>query len=173
MERKTVRYGFGGTLPTITNTITTTITITNDIRTIIDSFDAVIHMQECTVLNSASQAFLVRMQLTLHATHRTPHGASCLAQAMSAWPGETRCAPSRHCKDARVYGHTTTAMHDTPLPPCLLKLLASSSLTLISNFALLFFGPYQRTSSRSLDELESEYQHQYNESRLRHFQVMC
>ena len=112
VERKTVRYGFGGTLPTITNTITTTITITNDIRTIIDSFDAVIHMQECTVLNSASQAFLVRMQLTLHATHRTPHGASCLAQAMSAWPGETRCAPSRHCKDARVYGHTTTAVHN-------------------------------------------------------------
>ncbi|CAM9741270.1 unnamed protein product, partial [Laminaria digitata] len=33
---------------------------------------------------------------------------------------QTRRAPSRNCRDARVYGHTTTAMHDddyTPLPP--------------------------------------------------------
>ena len=31
---------------------------------------------------------------------------------------ETRRAPSRHCRDARVYGHTTTAMPEmrTPLP---------------------------------------------------------
>ena len=31
---------------------------------------------------------------------------------------KTRRAPSRHCRYARVYGHTTTAMHDivsTPL----------------------------------------------------------
>ena len=60
------------------------------------------------------------MQLTLHATRQTPHGASRLVPAMSAWSVKTRCAPSRHCKDARVYGHTTTtAMHDNeyPLPP--------------------------------------------------------
>ena len=61
---------------------------------------------------SASQAVLSRMQLTLHATRRTPHGASRLVQAMSAWSVKTRRAPSRHCRDARVYGHTTTAMHD-------------------------------------------------------------
>ena len=69
---------------------------------------------------SASQAVLSRMQLTLHETRRTPHGASRLVLAMSAWSVKTRCAPSRHCKDARVYGHTTTtAMHDNeyPLPP--------------------------------------------------------
>ena len=32
--------------------------------------------------------------------------------------GETRRAPSRHSRDARVYGHTTTAMHklSTPAP---------------------------------------------------------
>ena len=39
---------------------------------------------------------------------------------MSAWSVKTRRAPSRHCRhcrDARVYGHTTTAMHDTSTPP--------------------------------------------------------
>ena len=25
--------------------------------------------------------------------------------------------PSRHCRDSRVYGHTTTAMHDKSIPP--------------------------------------------------------
>ena len=61
-----------------------------------------------------------RMQVTVHATGRTPHGASRLVQAMSAWLVKTRRAPSRHNRDARAYGHTTTAMHDTmvtPLPP--------------------------------------------------------
>ena len=35
---------------------------------------------------------------------------------------QTLRAPSRHCGDAKVYGHTTTAMHDieyTPPPPTL------------------------------------------------------
>ena len=60
------------------------------------------------------------MQLTLHATRRTLHGASRLVLAVYAWSVKTRHTPSRHCRDARVYGHTTTAMHDmsTPLPPC-------------------------------------------------------
>ena len=52
------------------------------------------------------------IHLILHATRRTPNGASRLGQAMSAWSVKTRRAPSRHCRDARVYGHTTTAMHD-------------------------------------------------------------
>ena len=57
------------------------------------------------------------MQLTLHATRSTPHGASRLVQAMSAWSAETGRAPSRHCRDARVYGHTTDAWHEyTPSP---------------------------------------------------------
>ena len=50
------------------------------------------------------------MQLTLHTTRRT---------LMSAWSVKTRRAPSRHCRDARVYGHTTTAMPDMTTPPCL------------------------------------------------------
>ena len=48
---------------------------------------------------------------------RTPHGASRLVQAMSAWLVKIRCAPSRHSRDARVYGHTTTAMHKLSTPP--------------------------------------------------------
>ena len=57
------------------------------------------------------------MQLTLHATRPTSHGASRVVLAMSAWSVKTRRAPSRHCKDARVYGHTTTAMHDNEYAP--------------------------------------------------------
>ena len=92
---------------------------------------------------SASKAILGRMQLILHATRRTPHGALRLVLAMSAWSVRTRRSPSlycrdgsmvirlrpcmtistpppsQHCRDARVYGYTTTAMHDmsTPSPP--------------------------------------------------------
>ena len=57
------------------------------------------------------------MQFTLHATRRTPHGASRLVQAMSAWLVKTRRAPSRHSRDARVYGHTTTAINKLSAPP--------------------------------------------------------
>ena len=54
-----------------------------------------------------------------YATRHRPHGASRLVRAMSAWLVKTRRAPSRHIRDARVYGHTTTAMHKLstlPLP---------------------------------------------------------
>ena len=69
------------------------------------------------------------MQLTLHATRRTPHGASRLVLAMSAWSVKTRRAPSRHRKDARVYGPTATAMHDNEYTHKVIrsKLLASRS----------------------------------------------
>ena len=36
---------------------------------------------------------------------------------MSAWSVKTRRAPSRYSRDARVYGHTTTAMHIVSTPP--------------------------------------------------------
>ena len=64
--------------------------------------------------------------LTLHSTRPTPHGASRLVQAMSTRSVKTGRAPSRQCRDARVYddyGHTwvydrtTTAMHDTSIYP--------------------------------------------------------
>ena len=57
------------------------------------------------------------MQFTLHATRRTPHGASCLVLAIPAWLVKTRRAPSRHSRNARVYAHTTTAMHKLSTPP--------------------------------------------------------
>ena len=68
---------------------------------------------------SASQAVLSRMQLTLHATRRTPHDALRLALAISAWLRITRRAPSRHCRGARCYSHTTAARYDYeyPSPP--------------------------------------------------------
>ena len=66
---------------------------------------------------SASQAVLSRMQLTLHGTRRTYHGASPLVLAMFVWWVKTRRAPSRHCRNARVYGHATSAMHQNEYPP--------------------------------------------------------
>ena len=66
---------------------------------------------------SVLRAVLGRVQFTLHATRRTPHGASGLVQAMSAWSVKTRRAPSSQCGDARVYGHTTTAMHEYRVHP--------------------------------------------------------
>ena len=75
-----------------------------------------------SMCKTAAQAVLRRMQLTLHATTRpTPHGVSRLVQAMYAWSVKTRRAPFRHFGGSRVYGHTTTAMHDmsTCTPPVL------------------------------------------------------
>ena len=45
------------------------------------------------------------------------HGASRSVQAMSALLVKTRRAPPRHSRDARIYGHTTTAMHKLGTPP--------------------------------------------------------
>ena len=66
---------------------------------------------------SASKEALSKMQLTLHATRPMPHGASRLVLAMSAWSVKTQHAPCRHCRDARVCGHATTAMHEMSAPP--------------------------------------------------------
>ena len=59
--------------------------------------------------------------LTLHAPRQTPQGASCLVLARSTWSVKTRRAPSRRCRDARVYGHTTTGMHDNEALPNLTR----------------------------------------------------
>ena len=63
------------------------------------------------------RAVLGRTHFTLYATRRTLHGASRLVQAMSAWLVKTRRPPSRHSRDERVCGHTTTAMHKLSTPP--------------------------------------------------------
>ena len=49
------------------------------------------------------------------AEHLTAH--SLLVQAMSAWLVNTRRAPIRRSRDARVCGHTTTVMHKLSTPP--------------------------------------------------------
>ena len=69
------------------------------------------------VRKSAPQAVVSSMQLILHAARRTTYGTSRLVQVMSVLSVETRRAQSGHCRDAKVYGHTTTAMHDTGSPP--------------------------------------------------------
>ena len=85
---------------------------------------AVIYKQEMghnipkSFLRTLVSVVLGRMKFTLHATRRTPHGASRLVQAMPAWLVKTRRAPSRHSRDARVlwsygYGHAQT---EYPLP---------------------------------------------------------
>ena len=52
----------------------------------INEFVGVIHMQK----KSISKAVLSGMQLTLHATRRTPRGSSRLVRAMSLWSVKTR-----------------------------------------------------------------------------------
>ena len=65
------------------------------------SVEAVVHFKYF------SRVVLSRVQPTFHATRPTPHGASRLVQAMSAWLVKTQRAPSRHCRATSVYGHTT------------------------------------------------------------------
>ena len=86
----------------------------------INSLDAAIHVFARKFVSQ--EAVLSRMQLTLHATRPTPHGASRLVRAMSAWSVKTRRASSRQCRAARVYGHTSKydyghAWHEYPPPP--------------------------------------------------------
>ena len=45
------------------------------------------------------------------------YGLSRMVQAMSAWLVKPRRTPSRHSRYARVYGHTTTAMHNLITTP--------------------------------------------------------
>ena len=75
----------------------------------INSFSVVIHMQESPPLKRFFRA-----------TCRLPDGVSRLVLAMFASSVETRCTPSRHCRDARVYSHTTKRPYmitSTPRPP--------------------------------------------------------
>ena len=82
--------------------------------------DQINSLKLSSICKSASQAVLGKMQFTLHATRRTPHGASRLVQAMSACSVKTRHAPSRQSRDARVYGqydYGHAQKLSTPPPP--------------------------------------------------------
>ena len=71
----------------------------------INSFDAVIHMQE----GPPHKRFLVGRSPSFYATRGTPHGAPRLVLAMFTWWVKTRRAPPGSSRDSRVYDHTTTA----------------------------------------------------------------
>ena len=67
-----------------------------------------------------------------------------LIQATSAWSLKTRRAPFRHCRDARVYGHTTIAKHgtSTPPPPGPLHYLCSFTIIMSDNSSLEALGEH-------------------------------
>ena len=81
----------------------------------------VIHNMICKNVCTQAQGAEVRltsgsrMQPTFHAIRRTSHGAARMVHAISAWAVKTGRAPSRHCRDARVYSHRTTAMPEKDL----------------------------------------------------------
>ena len=75
-----------------------------------------------SMCKSASQAVLRRMQLNRRAAPRTPH-VSLRARCKQCLPGRsnTRRAPCRHCRHARVhgctnYGHRTISSTPPPRP---------------------------------------------------------
>ena len=72
------------------------------------------------------ERFLEEVQFTLFMRLAEPHGASRLVQTMSIWLVKTRRAPSRHSRDAREYGHTTTVMHKLSTPPALAEDMATA-----------------------------------------------
>ena len=73
------------------------------------------HTQGAEVRPPHKSVVLSSMKLTLHATRRTPHGASRLVHAMPARSVKTRQAPFRHCGDARDDGYAWNEY--TPPPP--------------------------------------------------------
>ena len=84
----------------------------------VNSFGTAIHMQG----NPPPQKrFLVGCSFVSPFTPPSPntHDACFALGASKAFlVGEnTMCSPSRHCRDARVYGHTTTDMHDIEYTP--------------------------------------------------------
>ena len=116
-------------------------------------------MQESTnkVRQFASQVVRSRIRLTLHATCRTLQGASRLVHAMSAWSAKTRHAPSRHCREARVYtlwsyhyGQAQTE-YTPPRPPLphssmALPLLVVDALQLITSHSKSSAVPHHKKS---------------------------
>ena len=70
------------------------------------------------------------MRLTLHATRRTPHGASRLVQAIPTRSVNTRRATSWHYSYAKIYRHKNTAKHDMSTNP---PALATASADCYSN----------------------------------------
>ena len=79
-----------------------------------------------------------------------------LVQAMPAWLVKTGRAPSRHSRHARVYGPTTTAMHNLSTPPLPLlcrasaRKIAAGCVTICLN--VLYSGPLGYWLKRNLSQ---------------------
>ena len=83
------------------------------------------------------------MQVTLHATScDSPNTSRRIALGASdvCLDGENRHAPSRHCGDARVYGHTTTAVHDDEYTPCLRSVSIRFYPFILRCLSVIFFA---------------------------------
>ena len=95
-------------------------------------------------LNSPSLPSAI--QLTLRATRRPPHDASRFMHAIFAWSTSARCTSCRQYRDARVYSHTTTAMHgiSTPPPPGL-YVLSIAGLASVGNDTVKHAAHYIRS----------------------------
>ena len=94
----------------------------------IDSFDVVIQMPK----SPPHKRFLVGFTSPFMRHAEYPHGPWRLVLAMSAWSVKTRRAPSRQCRDARVYGHATTAMQGNEYTLRLLPLLRLLPATMLA-----------------------------------------
>lgn len=57
------------------------------------------------------------MKLTLHAARRIPHRPLLLVLEISSWSLTTQRGRPWHCRNATVYGYTTTSMHDNEHTP--------------------------------------------------------
>ena len=86
----------------------------------------------------------------------TRNSMSRLVLAMCAWWVNTRRAPSRYCRDARVYDHTTTATHVneyTSPPPhsavCLDYIFIAGRVRVFFPYRLVSNGMHYCNSSKS------------------------
>ena len=80
----------------------------------LDSFDAVIHMQE----RPPTKRFLVGCSSPFMRLAQLITALRAWCKQISSWSVTAWRAPSRHCRDARSsYGHTTTAAYGMSTPP--------------------------------------------------------
>ena len=89
------------------------------------------------------------MQLILHETRRSPRGASRSVQARSAWSVKTRPPPSQHCRDEKVYDHTTAATHGMSLsttPPTYILYIYNLYITINTSMCKCVFWTFARFS---------------------------
>ena len=78
-----------------------------------DLTDAVIYIQE----SPPHRRFLVECSSPFMRLAQRLTALRASRKLVSTWSVKTRRALSRHCRGAKVYGHTTTAVHGMGTPP--------------------------------------------------------